>query len=280
MKKCIVLILALLIILPLILTANAAEEKQALTKREAQELVAEAFNYNYKVRCDTSNYSKTNGHIILRHEDLSDIKFDDSWRVNSEVWYSEVNESKLLGGSYEAMKEYANNIYTPEIASYAYKYAFRFMPSKDGPYIQYPLFYRHTDGKLYANPGVAQHVILVYAVSTNKDNRYFYEVLAEIDTLDVELISSNSSSATAKVGAVIGNDEMNRDVDYLECKFVNTDSGWRIAECEFSNWMMYDCDTSSPATGDASMNSIVFFTALAVTAIIPAAILSKKRRSF
>lgn len=280
MKKCIVLIISILMILPLFLTANATDGKQALTKREAQELVAEAFNYNYKVRCDTSNYSKTNGHIILRHEDLSDIKLDDSWRVNSELWYSEVNESKLLGGSYEAMKEYANNIYTSNIASHSYEYAFRFMPSKDGPYIQYPLFYRHADGKLYAKPGVAQHSILVYVVSTNKDNRYIYEKLADIDNLDVELISSDSSSAIAKVGAIIGNDEMNRDVDYLECKFVNTDSGWRIAECEFSNWMMYDCNPSSPDTGDNSINSIIIFTALSVTALISAAFLIKRRLSF
>ena len=280
MKKCIVLIISILMILPLILTANATDGKQALTKREAQELVAEAFNYNYKVRCDTSNYSKTNGHIILRHEDLSDIKLDDSWRVNSELWYSEVNENKLLGGSYEAMKEYANNIYTPEIASYAYKYAFCFKPTKEAPYIQYPLFYRHSDGKLYANPGVPQHSIMVYVVSTNKDNRYIYEKLADIDNLDVELISSDSSSAIAKVGAIIGNDEMNRDVDYLECKFVNTDSGWRIAECEFSSWMMYDRGASSPDTGDDSMNSILFFTALSVTALISAAVLMRRRYSF
>lgn len=280
MKKCIVLPLSLLMILPLILTANAAEEKQALTKREAQELVAEAFNYHYTVRCDTSNYSKINGHIILRHEDLSDIKLDDSWRVNSELRYSEVNEDKLLGGSYEAMKEYANNIYTSEIASYAYKYAFCLKPTKEAPYIQYPLFYRHTDGKLYARPGVAQHSILVYAVSTNKDNRYHYEALADIDTLDVELISSDSSSAIAKVGAIIGNDEMNREVDYLECKFVNTDFGWKIAECEFSNWMMHDHATSSPDTGDNSINSIIIFTALSVAALTSAAVLIKRRYSF
>ena len=280
MKKCMVLILSIMMILPLMLTANAAEEKQALTKREAQELVAEAFNYNYVVRCDIKNYCKVNGHIILRHEDLSDIKFDDSWRVDSEVWYSEVNESKLLGGSYEAMKEYANNIYTSDIASHAYEYAFCFKPTIEAPYIRYPLFYRHSDGKLYARPGVAQHIIMVYAASTDKDNPYHYDVITDIDTLDVEIISSYSSSAIAKVGAVIGNDEMNRDVDYLECKFVNTDSGWRIAECEFSNWMMYDRGASSPDTGDDSMNSIIIFSALAVTAIIPAAILLKKRHSY
>lgn len=275
MKKCIVLTLSLLMILPLIITANAAEEKQALTKREAQELVAEAFNYNYKVRCDTSNYCKNGVFTILRHEDISDIKLDDSMRVDSEVWYSEVNEDKLLGGSYEAMKEYANNIYTSEIASYAYKYAFCFKPTKEAPYIQYPLFYRHTDGKLYANPGVAQHSIYVYVVSTNKNNSYIYEKLADIDNLDVVLISSDSSSAVAKVGAIIGNDEMNRTVKYLECKFVNTDSGWRIAECEFSNYMMYDRRQVSPDTGD---NSIIIFSALAVAAIIPAAASMKRRR--
>ena len=280
MKKCIVLILSLLMILPLILTANAAEETQALTKREAQELVAEAFNYNYKVRCDTSNYCKNGVFTILLHDDISDVKLDDSMRIDSEIWYSEVNEDKLLGGSYEAMKNYANNIYTSEIASYAYKYAFCFKPTKEAPYIQYPLFYRHTDGKLYARPGVPQHSILVYAVSTNKDNVYHYEVLAEIDTLDVELISSDSSSAIAKVGAVIGNDEMNREVDYLECKFVNTDAGWRIAECEFSNWMMHDHATSSPNTGDNSINSIIIFTALSITALISAAVLIKRRHSF
>ena len=280
MKRCIVLILSVMMMLPLILTANAADDAQALTKREAQELVAEAFNYNYKVRCDTSNYRKSGVFTILLHDDISDIKLDDSMCIDPEVWYSEVNEDKLLGGSYEAMKEYANNIYTSEIAPSAYKYAFCFKPTKEAPYIQYPLFYRHTDGKLYANPGVPQHSIYVYAVSTNKNNRYFYEVLADIDTLDVELISSDSSSAVAKVGARIGNDEINREVDYLECEFVKTDAGWRITECEFSNMMMYDRMTSSPDTGDSSINSIVIFTALAVTALIPAAVLMRKRRSF
>ena len=144
----------------------------------------------------------------------------------------------------------------------------------------YLFAYRYTDGKLYARPGVAQHSILVYAVSTNKDNIYHYEVLADIDTLDVELISSDSSSATAKVGAIIGNDEMNRDVDYLECKFVKTDSGWRITECEFSNWMMYDRNEVSPDTGDSSVKSIMIFTALVTIAFISGAALIKKKRSF
>ena len=74
MKRCIVLILSVMMMLPLILTANAADDAQALTKREAQELVAEAFNYNYKVRCDTSNYRKSGVFTILLHDDISDIK--------------------------------------------------------------------------------------------------------------------------------------------------------------------------------------------------------------
>lgn len=278
MKKCIVLILSILIILPLILTAHAAEETQTLTKREAQELVAEAFNYNYTVRCDTSGYCKDSVFLKLRHEELSDKDLEGSIDLNKEVWYSEVNEEKLLGGSYDAMKEYANNIYTSDIAPDAYANAFRFRYPEETAWREYPLFYRHTDGKLYANPGVAQHVIMVYAVSTNKDNIYFYEVLADIDTLDVELISSDTSSAIAKVGVRIGNNEMNRTVEYLECKFVNTDSGWRIAECEFSNWMMHDRGETSPDTGDNSINRIIIFSALAVAAIIPAAAIMKRRR--
>lgn len=280
MKKCFVLILSLMLILPLILSVNAKDGDTALTKREAQELVAEAFNYNYQVRCDTSNYCKNGVFLKLRHEDLSNENLAGHINLEMETWYSEVNEDKLLGGSYDAMKEYANNIYTSDIAPDAYANAFRFHYSGETAYREYPLFYRHTDGKLYAYPGVVQHSIYVYAVSTNKNNRYFYEVLAEIDTLDVELISSDSSSAIAKVGARIGNDEMNRKVAYLECKFVKTDAGWRITECEFSNMMMYDRRTSSPDTGDSSINSIVIFTALAVTAIIPAAMLMRKRRSF
>lgn len=280
MKRCIVLILSVMMMLPLILTANAADDAQALTKREAQELVAEAFNYNYKVRCGISGYCKAGAFLKLRHKELSDKDLGGSIDLDKEIWYSEVNEDKLLGGSYDAMKEYTNNIYTSDIAPNAYANAFRFRYPEETAWREYPLFYRHTDGNLYANPGIAQHDIMVYAVSTNKSYHYFYEVLADIDTLDVELISSDSSSAVAKVGARIGNDEINREVDYLECKFVNTDSGWRISECEFSNWMMYDRGTSSPDTGDSSINSIVIFTALAVTALIPAAALMRKRRSF
>ena len=106
MKKCFVLILSLMLILPLILSVNAKDGDTALTKREAQELVAEAFNYNYQVRCDTSNYCKNGVFLKLRHEDLSNENLAGHINLEKETWYSEVNEDKLLGGSYDAMKEY------------------------------------------------------------------------------------------------------------------------------------------------------------------------------
>ncbi len=279
MKKCIVLILSIMMILPLILTANAAEETQALTKREAQELVAEAFSFYYIVRC--GSYENYNSYIDIPHEDISDVFIDKNIAVDRYPRYYEVIEEELPNGSFDAMQEYAQTIYSADIASYAYQYAFCFKPSPESDYIEYPLFYQNTDGKLYAKPGVPQH------------NKYFYpyvtsgsilttttDIKNNIENLEVELISSNSKSATALVSLKIGVSETNTTPYQIECNFANTDSGWRIAESEFSNLMMYDRRQASPDTGDNSINSIIIFSALAVTALIPAAVLLKKRRSF
>lgn len=274
MKKCIVLILSIMMILPLILTANAAEEKQALTKREAQELVAEAFCFYYDVRCSMSrNYDS---YIDIPHEEISNVIIDESMRIEKQVRYYEVIEEKLPNGSFEAMQEYAKTIYSADIASSAYEYAFCFKPTQEAGYIEYPLFYRHTDGKLYANPGVPQHGKYFYPfVSSGNILTDSDKIKNNIDNLAIEITSSDAKYATASVSLKIGVSETNITPTQIECKFVNTDSGWRITECEFSNYMMYDRRQVSPDTGD---NSIIIFSALAVAAIIPAAASMKRRR--
>ena len=280
MKKCIVLILALLIILPLILTANAAEEVSGITKNEAQKLVSEAYLFNYRVRHNYIDAYTTNNHIALTHKDLSEAHDDGLYDLDKEVWYFEMNEEKLPGGSFAAMQEYAKTIYTEGAAPEAYANAFRFMYPSDNAWREYPLFYKDANGKLYANPGKAQsHVDLLPngAPAAGKD---YLAQAADVENIELDITYTDSEKATATVTfrypAAYG---APNPVGKAECKFEKTNSGWRIAESDFSLIMTVGVPPTSPDTGDDSMNSILFFTALSLTALISSAVLLKRRRS-
>ncbi len=280
MKKCIVLILSILMILPLILTANAAEETQEITKYEAQKLVSEAYLFNYRVRHNYMNPDyTTNNHIELTHKDLSANPDAELYDLDEEVWYYEVNEENLPGGSYEAMQKYAKTIYTDSIAPEAYANAFRFMYLRDSAWREYPLFYKTKNGKLYANPGKAQSYFDLLPNGSHVAGMDYIDQAAYVENIELEITYSDSKSATATVtfrySAADGDPN---PVGKAECKFEKTDNGWRIAESDFSLLMTVGVSRGSPDTGDNSINSIVIFSTLAVTALISATILLKKRR--
>lgn len=281
MKKCIVLILALLIILPLILTANAAEEVSGITKNEAQKLVSEAYLFNYRVRHNYIDTYTTNNHIALTHKDLSTAPDAGLYDLDKEVWYFEVNEEKLPGGSFAAMQEYAKTIYTEAAAPEAYANSFRFMYPSDNAWREYPLFYKDANGKLYANPGKAQNYLELLPNGTHTAGMNYMEQAADVENIELKITYSDSNSAIAIVtfrySAADGDPN---PVGTAECRFEKTNSGWRIAESDFSLIMAVGVHPTSPDTGDNSINSIIIFTALSITALISAAFLIKRRLSF
>lgn len=281
MKKCIVLIISLLMILPLILTANAAEEVPGITKYEAQKLVSEAYLFNYRVRHNYTHDYTTNNHIALTHKDLSADPDAELYDLDKEVWYFEVNEEKLTGGSFAAMQEYAKTIYTEGVAPEAYANSFRFMYPSDNAWRDYPLFYKDANGKLYANPGKAQSYVDLLPNGTHAVGMNYMEQAADVENIELEITYTDSKNATAIVtfrySAADGDPN---PVGIAECRFEKTNSGWRIAKSYFSEMMTIGVNHTSPDTGDNSINSIIIFTALSITALISAAFLIKRRHSF
>ena len=280
MKKCIVLILSLLMILPLILSVNASDK--GITKYEAQKLVSEAYLFNYTVRHNYigSDYT-TNNHIELTHKDLSGNTDSKLYNLDEKIWYYEVVEEKLPGGSFAAMQEYAKTIYTEAAAPEAYANAFRFMYLSDNDWREYPLFYKDANGKLYANPGKAQNYVDLLPNGTHAVGMNYMEQAADVENIELEITYSDSNSAIAIVtfrySAADGDPN---PVGTAECRFEKTNSGWRIAKSDFSEMMTIGVNHTSPDTGDNSMNSILFFTALSVTALISAAVLLKRKHSY
>lgn len=279
MKKCIVLILSLLMILPLILSVNASDK--GITKYEAQKLVSEAYLFNYRVRHNYADYYTTNNHIALTHKDLSEAHDAGLYDLDKEVWYFEVNEEKLPGGSFAAMQEYAKTIYTEAAAPEAYANAFRFMYPSDNAWRDYPLFYKDANGKLYANPGKAQNYEDLLPNGTHAVGMNYMEQAADVENIELEITYTDSKNATAIVtfrySAADGDPN---PVGTAECRFEKTNSGWRIAKSDFSEMMTIGVNHTSPDTGDNSINSIIIFTALSITALISAAVLLKRKHSY
>lgn len=278
MKKCIIMILSIVIILPLIITANAAEEAQGITKYEAQKLVSEAYLFNYRVRHNYTDAYTSNNHIILTHKDLSADPDAELYDLDKEVWYFEVIENKLPGGSFAAMQEYAQTIYTESVAPESYANAFHFMYPSDNAWREYPLFYKDSSGKLYARPGKAQSYVDLLPNGTHTAGMDYKEQAADVENIELEITHTDSKNATAIVtfrySAADGDPN---PVGKAECKFEKTNSGWRIAESDFSLIMTIGVNQASPDTGDSAANSFIFFSALAIAALIPTAILLKKR---
>ncbi len=140
---------------------------------------------------------------------------------NIDVTYRPVLESALPGGSYAAVCELANETYEAGIASKAYNVVE--YPIKDGSdwrLIEFPNFYVDENGKVFAC--------------------FFLEYCYIGLDPEVPDFISGIRGDSSEASAIITIDSYWGDgprPDYyfpVECKFVNTPDGWRIAESEFS----------------------------------------------
>lgn len=221
MKKLMSTILVLAFILAALSTlAPLTSAKSAtISESEARELVVQASNFFYDARVDGYNEN------IMDHnwEKLIKVHIPE---INRDVGYLPIDESKLPGGSYSAMCELARTIYSDDIAPDSC--AFRIYKDSDGTTVKYPNFYADDSGNVFAN-----HFL-----------EYGY-ISARSDTVNlVSNIRGDSSEASAIIAIHAYWADAPRPYYYfpVECKFVNTADGWRIAESEFSILFATDKD--------------------------------------
>ena len=213
MKKFLSIILALAFVLAALsaIAPSVSAKSATISESEAKELVQKASKFFYDARVEGYN------------EDFVDHKSEDRRRVHYpeydlNVTYLPLYETMLPGGSYSAMCELARTIYCDDIAEDSC--AFRIYKNSDGTTVKYPNFYTDESGKIFAS-----HFLEYGYISVRKD------------TID---LVSNIRGDSSEASAIITIDSYWADgprPDYhfpVECKFVNTADGWRIAESEFS----------------------------------------------
>ena len=213
MKKLMSTILVLAFILAALsaLAPLTSAKSDTISESEARELVVQASNFFYDARVEGYN------------EDIVDHKSEDHRKVyypeyDHNVTYWPVYETALPGGSYSAMCEIAKQIYSEDIASDSYNW--KTYLNSDGSIDKYPSFYLDDSGKVFSM------LFLEYGYISVRE-----------DTVNlVSNIRGDSSEASAII--VIRSYWADSPRPYyhypVECKFVNTDDGWRIAESEFS----------------------------------------------
>ena len=213
MKKLLSIILILTFTLPVLstLAPTSAAKSGTISESEARKLVEQASDFFYDAR------------VAGYNEDYLDHKSEDRRKVyypeyDLNVTYLPLYETILPGGSYSAMCELARTIYCDDIA--ADSYAFTIYKNSDGTTVKYPNFYTDESGKIFAD--------------------YFLEygyISVSKDTVDlVSNIRGDKYEASAIIAIRSYWADAPRPYYYfpVECKFVNTSDGWRIAESEFS----------------------------------------------
>lgn len=215
MKKLMSTILVLAFVLAALstLTPLTSAKSNTISENEVKELVVKArelmrVRYGYYDQKYFDHNSEERRTVHLPEQ-------------NIDVTYRPVLESALPGGSYAAVCELANETYEAGIASKAYNVAKYYMRDENGWYsVDVPNFYVDESGKVFACS------FLEYC---------HIGVDPEVPDF-ISGIRGDSSEATAVVAVYYNKGDGPRPVYYspVECKFVKTSDGWRIAESEFS----------------------------------------------
>ena len=112
--------------------------------------------------------------------------------------------------------------------------------------------------------------------------------IESLNASDLEIIESKSDNAIARIHVLvnIGNliDGFSFVDAWVECKFENTPSGWRISDCAFFDMLnSHESDfewtpVNSPSTGDENGVRIWWLAGVSIAAIVPAVCLLRRRR--
>ncbi|MBR6578090.1 MAG: hypothetical protein IKK74_04010 [Clostridia bacterium] len=203
---------------------------------------------------------------------ISGIQYDASDYLEIHPYYYYlVNEENLPGGSFEAIKEYSESIFTEDIAYVMYSHC---RSNYDDP-----IFIKDNIGKL--------------RMASNESSFYmtwWYSVLDwsdfTIDDITIQLARSNKSEATVWVKCT---SESNGDF-WIECYMVNTYDGWRIAESPFTHFLEWGESRMglweqgvypfnfSPSTADPAFDLVFILPTVSVAALASTFCLMRRRR--
>jgi len=247
----------------------ASGTESTISKEDALDLIIKASDF-----CSTvvDGYAYDGVGPLLDYDSESIIMSIDG----REYQYYAVFEERLPGGSYNEMKEYAKDIFCADIAASIYE-------SETSGYNGEPVprYYVSEDGKVYSCLYVD---FFSYACFSNYD----WEEISSDDGWLIKFVSGNSSQATYYARALVGH-ELDSYLAWVEVNFVNTENGWRIDQCTYTDILANDMALSvwekdlipyveSPSTGDVSGERVALLGAVSLACIIPAACLTIKRR--
>ena len=209
---------------------------------------------------------------------------------NGTYQYVTVDESRLLGGSLNGMKEYANILFTEDIVDQTYKFN-RYEGLYKKEYIHNLPLYEETEEGIKWFPLTGGVYYFQY---------YFYAPTDDVifDSLDIE-----GNIVTGKVLMWINESEF---MYWLPIKFVKSNQGWQLGDCELFRWMwdpssinidlyliqdketfekynpFFEYDSSffpnAPSTGDVSGERVAVIGVVSLACIIPTACLMRRRR--
>ena len=278
MKKITCFLIVLLMLSTVLLPCSATEY---LTEEEAGALINKAVEIYDKIhlgpysgRLDRSDYIETTVSYYSYREGI--------YHTHNHTFYLVIDESKLPGGSYEALSEYAKSVYTEDIANSMYNTScFSYYE------LEQPMFYTSESGKLYMADGIGFDwtEVAPWYYGINK-----YENQFTVD--NIEIVYADSKKATVRYLTCL---DRNEAVYYgwVECYLVNTDDGWRITDSPFTKMLRheryakelwepyvirYEDYKESPSTGDVSGERVAVIGAVTLACIIPAACLMRRRR--
>ena len=223
MKKILSTILVLAFVLAALsaIAPSISAKSGTISEREARELVERA----YQFFCDARVDDWDDNLVDYKSEDICEIYIS---HIDKTLIYRPVDESKLPGGSYSAMREAAKEIYTEKIAELAYQFS---GASPGGVTHDLPMYHIAESGKVYGY-GLQEnssHNLYIYTPSLQYNRSSEGEV-------QLCIISGDSKSATAIITMSFywADGPRSSFCEAVECKFENTSHGWRIAESEFS----------------------------------------------
>ena len=240
-----------------------------LSKEEALDLIIKASDF-----CSTV----VDGYAYGTWGPLLDYDSENIFMIidGREYRYYAVFEERLPGGSYNGMKEYAKNIFCADIADSIYESDTSWYNGEP-----VPRYYVSEEGNVYSCLTVDY---FSYACFSNYD----WEEISYDDGWLIKFVSGNSSQATYYIRALIGH-ELDSYLAWVEVNFVNTENGWRIDKCTYTDILANDMALSvwgkdlipydeSPSTGDSAFDSFVILPAVSLACIIPTACLTVRRR--
>lgn len=273
-KRLFCFILVITMLLMLLLPCNATEY---LTEAEVGELINKAVELYDKIHLTPPSGTISNSdkiQITVSYYVYCDGIYD---TYQNHTLCLVIDESKLPGGSYEALPEYARSIYTEDIADSMYNscsYSFYDL--------EVPMFYTSESGKLYMSYDIG------YDWTEVKPWYYGETDQWQFTADNIDIVYADNEKATVRYLTELDRDE-SRYYGWVECYLVNTDDGWRITDSPFTKMLRYERYakelwepsviryTESPSTSDPAFDLVFILPTVSVAALASTFCLMRRR---